>query len=257
MRRAAGLSEAHRLRRTGWTGWSGSRPRRPGSPTTSPSGRQSTWSPSRIPDRPESCSSASASRELTADNRPWCERSGAVRIAWQVGVSPSPLGAGRGRHAAGGRRAGHPRRVHRSWAWRCSRCAAPTLTNHRHGGTRCNSYRLQAASFDRHGASSSGPGGRATVGRRARSTGAPRPAGSSRTELTFPSSIHPPGAAGARPPRHARRRLPTDHPGTSGVHHVQEVGDMTWLIILALLLALDLVAWRWGHDSRDGRDWRS
>jgi hypothetical protein len=30
---------------------------------------------------------------------------------------------------------------------------------------------------------------------------------------------------------------------------------MTLLIVLALLLALDLVAWRWGYDSRDGRDW--
>jgi hypothetical protein len=29
--------------------------------------------------------------------------------------------------------------------------------------------------------------------------------------------------------------------------------DMTLLI----LLALDLVARRWGHDSRDGRDWKS
>ena len=32
---------------------------------------------------------------------------------------------------------------------------------------------------------------------------------------------------------------------------------MTLLIALALLLALDLVAGRWGHDSRDGHDWRS
>jgi hypothetical protein len=30
---------------------------------------------------------------------------------------------------------------------------------------------------------------------------------------------------------------------------------MTLLIVLTLLLALDLVAWQWGHDSRDGRDW--
>jgi hypothetical protein len=29
---------------------------------------------------------------------------------------------------------------------------------------------------------------------------------------------------------------------------------MTLLIVLVLLIALDLVAWRWGHDSRDGRD---
>jgi hypothetical protein len=32
---------------------------------------------------------------------------------------------------------------------------------------------------------------------------------------------------------------------------------MTLLSFLALLIALDLAAWRWGHDSRDGRDWRS
>jgi hypothetical protein len=32
---------------------------------------------------------------------------------------------------------------------------------------------------------------------------------------------------------------------------------MTLLIVLALLLALDLAAWRWGHDSRDGRDWKT
>jgi hypothetical protein len=31
---------------------------------------------------------------------------------------------------------------------------------------------------------------------------------------------------------------------------------MTLLILLALLIALDLVAWRWAHDSRDGRDWK-
>jgi hypothetical protein len=29
---------------------------------------------------------------------------------------------------------------------------------------------------------------------------------------------------------------------------------MTLLILLLLLLALDLAAWRWGHDSRDARD---
>jgi hypothetical protein len=33
--------------------------------------------------------------------------------------------------------------------------------------------------------------------------------------------------------------------------------DMTLLIFLVLLFVLDLVAWRWGHDSRDGRDWQS
>jgi hypothetical protein len=32
---------------------------------------------------------------------------------------------------------------------------------------------------------------------------------------------------------------------------------MTLLIVLALLLALDLAAWRWGHDSRDSRDWKT
>jgi hypothetical protein len=32
---------------------------------------------------------------------------------------------------------------------------------------------------------------------------------------------------------------------------------MTMLIFLALLIALDLAAWGWAHDSRDGRDWRA
>jgi hypothetical protein len=32
---------------------------------------------------------------------------------------------------------------------------------------------------------------------------------------------------------------------------------MTLLIFLALLLAFDLAAWRWGHDSRDGRGWKT
>jgi hypothetical protein len=32
---------------------------------------------------------------------------------------------------------------------------------------------------------------------------------------------------------------------------------VTLLILLALLLALDLGVWRWGYDSRDGRDWDS
>ena len=32
---------------------------------------------------------------------------------------------------------------------------------------------------------------------------------------------------------------------------------MELLIVLVLLLALDLAGWRWGHDSRDGRDWSS
>ena len=31
---------------------------------------------------------------------------------------------------------------------------------------------------------------------------------------------------------------------------------MEALILLTLLIALDLAAWRWGHDSRDGYDWR-
>jgi hypothetical protein len=30
---------------------------------------------------------------------------------------------------------------------------------------------------------------------------------------------------------------------------------MSLLVFLALLFALALTAWRWGHDSRDGRDW--
>jgi HAMP domain-containing protein len=33
--------------------------------------------------------------------------------------------------------------------------------------------------------------------------------------------------------------------------------DMALLSVLVLLLVLDLVAWRWGYDSRDGHDWRS
>jgi hypothetical protein len=28
---------------------------------------------------------------------------------------------------------------------------------------------------------------------------------------------------------------------------------MEVLILLTLLIALDLAAWRWGHDSRDGK----
>jgi uncharacterized membrane protein affecting hemolysin expression len=32
---------------------------------------------------------------------------------------------------------------------------------------------------------------------------------------------------------------------------------VTLLIVLALLIALDLGAWWWSRDSRDGRDWRS
>jgi hypothetical protein len=32
---------------------------------------------------------------------------------------------------------------------------------------------------------------------------------------------------------------------------------VTLLLLLALLLALDLAVWRWGYDSRDGRDWKS
>jgi hypothetical protein len=33
--------------------------------------------------------------------------------------------------------------------------------------------------------------------------------------------------------------------------------DMALLSVLALLLVLDLVVWRWGYDSRDSHDWRS
>ena len=32
---------------------------------------------------------------------------------------------------------------------------------------------------------------------------------------------------------------------------------MSLLTLLALLIALGVAAWRWGHDSRDGRDWTS
>jgi hypothetical protein len=31
---------------------------------------------------------------------------------------------------------------------------------------------------------------------------------------------------------------------------------MEVLILLTMLIALDLAAWRWGHDSRDSHDWR-
>ncbi|HEV2825593.1 MAG TPA: hypothetical protein VG035_10380 [Actinomycetota bacterium] len=32
---------------------------------------------------------------------------------------------------------------------------------------------------------------------------------------------------------------------------------MSLLILLVLLIALGVAAWRWGYDSRDGRDWTS
>jgi hypothetical protein len=32
---------------------------------------------------------------------------------------------------------------------------------------------------------------------------------------------------------------------------------MEVLILLTLLIALDLAAWRWGYDSRDGHEWGS
>jgi hypothetical protein len=32
---------------------------------------------------------------------------------------------------------------------------------------------------------------------------------------------------------------------------------MEVLILLTLLIVLDLAAWRWGHNSRDGHDWGS
>jgi hypothetical protein len=100
----------------------------------------------------------------------------------------------------------------------------------------------QGVSIDRHGASSRGwPGGHATVGRGARSTGAPPPAGSCPSEVTRPNPGHRAHMAASGP--RARTR-PT------GV-------DVTLLIVLALLIALDLVAWRWGHDSRDGQDWKT
>jgi hypothetical protein len=30
---------------------------------------------------------------------------------------------------------------------------------------------------------------------------------------------------------------------------------MLLLVLLLVFLALNATAWRWGHDSRDGRDW--
>jgi hypothetical protein len=32
---------------------------------------------------------------------------------------------------------------------------------------------------------------------------------------------------------------------------------MTLVIFVVMLIALALAASRWGHDSRDGRDWKS
>jgi hypothetical protein len=104
----------------------------------------------------------------------------------------------------------------------CSRCAAPILTDHRHGGTRCTRHTRQGASFDRHGASSCGSGGSAAVGRPARSTGAPPPAGSCPTETPLPPG--PPGrsrwcsaAAGMHAAGMHLGCLPTDRPGTPGL----------------------------------------
>ncbi len=46
--------------------------------------------------------------------------------------------------------------------------------------------------------------------------------------------------------------------GTSGTEPVADRRSyMTLLIVLALLIALDLAAWRWGHDSRDDQDWKT
>ena len=32
---------------------------------------------------------------------------------------------------------------------------------------------------------------------------------------------------------------------------------MSLVVVLVLLIALDIAAWLGGHDSRDGKDWRS
>jgi hypothetical protein len=154
--------------------------------------------------------------------------------------------------------------------------------------------RRLGASIDRDGASSCGwPGGRATVGWGARRTGAPPPAGSCPTER--PNPVHRAHTVGGPPPRDARRR-PTigtsgsarwrgrrsgsgeatamkgrllrwgtrrdpsadGRVGTSGTEPVADRRSyMTLLIVLALLIALDLAAWRWGHDSRDDQDWKT
>jgi hypothetical protein len=52
--------------------------------------------------------------------------------------------------------------------------------------------------------------------------------------------------------RRARLKRRAASPNNAGL----EV-TVTLLIVLALLIALDLGAWWWSHDSRDGRDWRS
>ncbi len=31
---------------------------------------------------------------------------------------------------------------------------------------------------------------------------------------------------------------------------------MAFLVLLGAFLVVDLIAWRWGADSRDGNDWR-
>jgi hypothetical protein len=31
---------------------------------------------------------------------------------------------------------------------------------------------------------------------------------------------------------------------------------MDLMIVLALFVALDVAVWLWGHDSRDGQDWK-
>lgn len=155
-----------------------------------------------------------------------------------------------------GRRAGHPRRVHRSGSLALLAVRCPILTDHRHGGTRCNRHGRQGASLDCRDASSSGSGGRATASRRARSTGAPRPADSSRTEprSLVRSTRREPPALGRRGV-HAvacRCRLTVPAPPVSVTF--RRLG-LTLLIVLALLLAIDLVTWRWGHDSHNGRAW--
>ena len=33
-------------------------------------------------------------------------------------------------------------------------------------------------------------------------------------------------------------------------------GTVAFLVVLAAFVVLDLVAWRWGADTRTGRDWQ-
>ena len=54
----------------------------------------------------------------------------------------------------------------------------------------------------------------------------------------------------------ARSERAAFNPGFEARPWTRSAEDMEVLILLALLIALDLAAWRWGHDSHDGHDWR-